>query len=167
LGYKKGRYLKFNKERYKLFDSPGKEAVAAHLNVEGLYTLPQENYMADIKALEVAERSGKVIEAEIQFHEVEIKNGWRGSWPKKFKDVRIPYRKKKLVDKYEDQVFYFWVVSGDLQSAWKIPSSAAKEEYVQECSNYYFPEGEKFFCIPVEEAELIDLKTPKGEAKNG
>ena len=35
------------------------------------------------------------------YSEVEMKNQWTGDWNPKWKEIRIPYRKYRLINKYK------------------------------------------------------------------
>ena len=39
---------------------------------------------------------------DAQLYEVEIKYAWKGEWPSSWAELRIPYRKKRLLDRWKD-----------------------------------------------------------------
>ena len=95
-------------------------------------------------------------------YEVEIKYSWKGTWPPTWKEIRIPYRKKSLIDKwkkeYPDALFTFLVFRNDCKQAWHIDANILVDCEVKEVSNKNVRKGEKFFHINVEDACLIDIK---------
>ena len=95
-------------------------------------------------------------------YEVEIKYSWKGTWPSTWKEIRIPYRKKRLVDKwkkeYPDALFTFLVFRNDCKQAWHIDANILLDCEVKEVSNRNIRKGEKFFHINVEDACLIEVE---------
>ena len=96
-----------------------------------------------------------------QLYEVEIKYIWQGEWPDHWKEVRIPHRKKRLLDKWQNQCpeaeFMFIVFRGDCKKAWKIDAHVLLTCEVKEVANRNVTQGELFYHIPVIQAELIDI----------
>jgi hypothetical protein len=102
----------------------------------------------------------KVVTEIHHLYEVEIKYSWKGTWPSTWKEIRIPYRKKRLVDKwkkeYPDALFTFLVFRNDCKQAWHIDANILVDCEVKEVSNRNIRKGEKFFHINVEDACLIN-----------
>ena len=83
---------KFRPQAYKENDSLGKNTIIDYLKNNGHTILDrEENYSFDIKS----EKDGNQY-----FSEVEMKNQWTGDWNPSWTDIRIPYRKHKLINKY-------------------------------------------------------------------
>jgi hypothetical protein len=86
---------------------------------------------------------------------VEIKFSWKGDWPVDWEEIRIPYRKKKLLD---NSNLTFYILRADCKQAWEIPATILSTlATVKEVSNRYVRKGEKFFHIPVEHATLLNI----------
>ena len=141
------KYKPFDRNLYALADEKGKGVVSYLLEKEGhSITSTKENYKCDI----ITEKDGTVYNSE-----VEIKFSWKEIWPDSWEEIRIPYRKKKLLDK-ENLTFY--VLRADCKQAWKIDADVLRNKAtVKEASNRYVRSGEKFFHIPVKHALLIDM----------
>jgi hypothetical protein len=96
------------------------------------------------------------------YSEVEMKNQWTGDWNPKWAEIRIPYRKYKLVNRYKemqgDKTYCnFYVIRNDCEQAWRIKDfqltkECAKEIWLANARRY-----EYFFHIPYGEAELVQL----------
>ena len=94
-------------------------------------------------------------------YEVEVKYAWKGEWPESWTEIRIPHRKKRLLDKwqkeYPNALFTFMVFRDDCEKAWHIDAKVLLDCEVKEAYNKNISKGEKFFHIPVERANLIDI----------
>ena len=89
--------------------------------------------------------------------ETEIKYAWEGEWPTHWIDVRIPYRKQKLLDRI-DKNLTFYVLRSDLKETWVIPDFTIKKyAVIKEMPNRYVPKGEKFFFIPADKIHKVLL----------
>ena len=125
-------YRKFQPQSYKENDSKGKIAITSEKN------------------------------GCLYYSEVEMKNQWTGDWNPSWTDIRIPYRKHKLINKYTqvqgDKTFCnFYIIRRDCQKAWRIKDyqltkECAKEIWLSNAGRY-----EHFFHIPYQEAELVNL----------
>jgi hypothetical protein len=92
-----------------------------------------------------------------------MKNQWTGDWNPKWEEIRIPYRKYRLINKYknvESNNTYcnFYVIRSDCKQAWRIKDfqltkECAKEIWLANARRY-----EHFFHIPYTEAELVEIK---------
>ena len=89
--------------------------------------------------------------------EVEIKYSWKGEWPPSWEDVRIPHRKKRLIDKKGEENITFCVLNSMCNQAWEIPGSVVAGAEVVEVSNKFVPKGELFYSIFVSQAKKIFL----------
>ena len=145
-----GKTKRFNRELYNRTDGLAKEAIQKYLkknNHEIITT--KENYSCDIESLSE--------DGTLCFSEAEIKFSWAEEWPKTWEDVRIPYRKQKLLDKIEKDLT-FYVLRADCKEAWAIPDTVMKEHAtVVEVPNRYVPKGEKFFSIPINHIHIITI----------
>ena len=84
------KYKSFDKKRYELNDTKGKNCITRFLKSIG-HTVqePIETMRMDLES---------VYKDTTYYHEVEMKHMWSGEWPEIWLDVHIPYRKKKLID---------------------------------------------------------------------
>ena len=96
------------------------------------------------------------------FYEVEVKYTWKEEWPDNWKELRIPYRKQRLLDKwqkeYPNSLLTFVVFNNDCTKAWHVDANVVLESEVKEASNRYVKKGEMFFHIPVDQAYVVDMK---------
>ena len=93
--------------------------------------------------------------------EVEIKYSWRGEWPESWEEIRIPERKRRLLDKWQEEcpedVLTFVVFRNDCLEAWHIDGHTLLECEIREAANRNIQNGEKFFHIPTYDAYLMDM----------
>jgi len=137
----------FSRTLYNKSDKTAKDILKAYLNRSGHSLLDdEENYHADLETKKDGKR---------YFHEAEIKYAWNGEWPLHWDEIRIPFRKQRLLDKYQDHSLIFYVISGDEERFWKIPATILRSCEVREASNRYIDKGEKFFHIPVSKAIMV------------
>ena len=147
-------YRKFQPQSYEENDSKAKTAIKSYLESNGHTILDmKEDYSFDIKS----EKNGGMY-----FSEVEMKNQWTGDWNPKWTEIRIPYRKFKLVNKYKEMqgdntYCNFFVIRQDAAQAWRIKDFQLTEECVKEIWLVNARRKEYFFHIPYTEAELINL----------
>ena len=96
------------------------------------------------------------------YSEVEMKNQWKGEWNPNWSDVRVPYRKHRLINKYtqvqDDKTFCnFYIIRRDCQQAWRVKDYQLTKECVKEIWLSNAGRYEHFFHIPYQEAELVNL----------
>jgi len=144
---------KFRKDVYDRVNEPSKEALIKILEREGHSVVSsKEDYYSDL----VTTKDGQTY-----YHEVERKAQWKGDWPNWWKEVRIPGRKRRLVQKYKDNLdnLYFVVFNNTYDKAWRIKGTQMTDDCIQKPSgpNYRMPENETFYHIPYTEAELVTL----------
>jgi hypothetical protein len=144
-------YSRFSKVEYERCDPTAKGILVDYLNRRDVYTNAKETKGVDIKGIILTGGRNKRV-----FYECEIKKGWTGDWPKRFKTVDIPYRKNRLIGIHGTTNFFFWVISGDLKYAWEIKAKDMTEEFTGE-KYTRFAGTEKFFQIPLELCRLIKL----------
>ena len=147
-------YRKFQPQSYEENDSKAKTAITSYLESNGHTILDmKEDYSFDIKS----EKNGGMY-----YSEVEMKNQWTGDWNPKWTEIRIPYRKFKLVNKYKEMqgnntYCNFYVIRQDAAQAWRIKDFQLTKECVKEIWLANARRKEYFFHIPYTEAELINL----------
>ena len=147
-------YRKFQPQSYEENDSKAKTAIKSYLESNGHTILDmKEDYSFDIKS----EKNGGMY-----YSEVEMKNQWTGDWNTNWTEIRIPYRKFKLVNKYKEMqgnntYCNFYVIRQDAAQAWRIKDFQLTEDCVKEVWLANARRKEYFFHIPYTEAELINL----------
>ena len=142
------RRKKFSQKLYDEADRKAKDIMRSYLESEGYSLLDdEEKYSCDIE--------GK----DGQGWEVEIKYSWGREWPSSWRDVRIAYRKKKLLESKGSENITFYVLNSMCKEAWEIPGQAVSEAEVVEVSNKFIPRGELFYSIPISKARKISIDT--------
>ena len=141
----------FNRALYEAYDTKAKDALIAYLlKKDHVLVNTEENYHVDV----ISQKHGYTY-----FNEAEVKVAWDGDWPEHWKEIRIPERKQRLLDKYqgENGVLNFYVFRKDLKQAWRIRDYLLTKESLAEAKGRYIRKGELFFHIPFTDAELIIL----------
>ena len=141
----------FNRALYEAYDTKAKDALIAYLLKKGhVLVNTEENYHVDV----ISQKHGFTYS-----NEAEVKVAWDGDWPEHWKEIRIPERKQRLLDKYqgENGVLNFYVFRKDLKEAWRIRDYLLTKESLAEAKGRYIRKGELFFHIPFTDAELIIL----------
>ncbi len=152
---KNAYYRKFQYKSYRENDNKAKNAIVNYLKINGHDILStDENYSFDI-------RSKK--DEVMYYFEVEMKNQWVGDWNPLWKEIRIPHRKIKLVNKFRqlnssECVFNFYILRNDCNYAWKINESQMTQDSIKEIWLSNAKRSEHFFHIPYTEAKLINIK---------
>jgi len=142
------RRKKFSQELYDKSDRKAKDIMRSYLESEGHSLLKdEERYSCDIE--------GK----DGQGWEVEIKYSWKKEWPSSWRDVRIAYRKKRLLERKGADNITFYVLNSMCEEAWEITGQAVSEAEVIEVSNSLIPRGELFYSIPISKANKISVDT--------
>ena len=147
---------KFDRQSYIANDERAKKAIVSYLVANKFTDIEaKEDYFFDVSAKK----------DKNYFFEVEVKNQWGSSWNPSWKEVRIPERKRRLIDKknkeYPDHDLYFVVFNTDCTQAWFIKDDTVSSSTVgtiQNSKRVGEPHlKEPFFHIPTEEAKLITL----------
>ena len=147
---------KFDVYSYMENDARAKEAIVSYLTANKFTDIEaKEDYYFDVSAKKDKD----------YFFEVEIKNQWGSSWNPNWKEVRIPERKRRLIEKknkeYPDHDLYFVVFNTDCTQAWFIKDETVSKSDVgtiQNSRRVGEPHlKEPFFHIPTEEARLVTL----------
>ena len=137
---------KFSQELYDKADHKAKDLIRSYLQREGHALLgDEEKYACDIE--------GK----DGQGWEVEIKYSWKEDWPSSWRDVRIAYRKKKLLERKGADNLTFYILNSICKEAWEVSGQTVSESEVVEVSNRFVPRGELFYSIPVSKARKISI----------
>ena len=137
---------KFSQELYDKADGKAKDLIRSYLQREGHALLDdEEKYACDIE--------GK----DGQGWEVEIKYSWKEDWPSSWRDVRIAYRKKRLLERKGADNITFYILNSMCKEAWEISGQTVSEAEVVEVSNRFVPRGELFYSIPISKARKISI----------
>ena len=149
-----GPRKQFDRALYEVADRDAKQATLKYIkdmNYTTIDTTERKDFDIICKATENIHH----------LYGVEVKYSWKGEWNPSWKEVRIPYRKNRLLLKwkkeYPDALFTFIVWRNDCKQAWHIDANILVDCEVKEVSNRNIREGEKFFHIPVEDACLIKV----------
>tara|TARA_E500000305_G_C3909688_1_gene182780 strand:- start:219 stop:647 length:429 start_codon:yes stop_codon:yes gene_type:complete len=135
-------------------DERAKKAIVSYLVANKFTDIEaKEDYYFDVSAKKDKD----------YFFEVEVKNQWGSSWNPSWKEVRIPERKRRLIDKknkeYPDHDLYFVVFNTDCSQAWFIKDDTVSSSTVgtiQNSRRVGEPHlKEPFFHVPTEQAKLI------------
>lgn len=138
----------FDRDLYEKHDNPAKKALVDVLESKGHRVMSvAENYYADV----VTEYDGSTY-----YSEAEVKTAWKDDWPTHWAEIRIPERKKRLLQKYNSKV-NFYVFSSDLKKCWLIKGSQMTDDTIRQAFGRNIHKGERFFHIPYTEAELITV----------
>jgi hypothetical protein len=146
----------FSKDEYDKADTPAKKQMLGWLghNIPDLITDSEENFGFDIRGYLDSSSSN-------HFYEVEVKWGWKGDWPESWKELRIPHRKKRLLDKWQKDFrnadLTFVVFRGDFKRAWHVPGDVLLESEVKEAYNKNIAKGEKFFHVRTDLIYQVDM----------
>lgn len=141
----------FNKSWYDKYDNVAKQTLVQHLQEKGHAVGDvKEDYNVDVVSTK---------EDYTYFNEAEVKRAWKGDWPTHWAEIRIPERKKRLVEMYKKEkgVLNFYVFRADLKQVFRIKDTSLTPDRLKEAVGRYIREGEKFFHVPYTEAELINL----------
>jgi hypothetical protein len=142
----------FSKSLYEAYDAPAREALVGYLEGKGHTIVSnEENYNVDV----VSQKEGFTY-----FNEAEVKTAWKGDWPTHWEEIRLPERKKRLLDKHTPDMFNvlnFYIFRPDFKQAWRIKDTQLTQDSLKEAKGRYIQKGEKFFHIPYTQAELIIL----------
>jgi hypothetical protein len=147
------RTKKFDRELYNKSDALTKGAMGTWLENEGYVSIDdKENYGVDITCERLKTK---------YYFETEVKYGWKDEWPDTWKEIRIPYRKKKIIDKWiregAEGYLTFVVFRKDCKQAWFMDGHVVNESSVRSIDTRYLSD-EKFYHIEVNKATLKDME---------
>ena len=152
----------FDKELYNKADSTAKKAMIEWLDKNNYINIDDKETMSFDLVCNRIEHDISHVEPKKYFYEVEIKYSWKGEWPEGWTEIRIPYRKHKLVDRWANHFIYddliFVIFRNDCKQAWHISGDVVSKSKVKEVSNRKVNKGEKFFHINIKDAKLVDMK---------
>ena len=119
----------FDKALYDVADTKAKKHMVGWLKEQGYTNIAtNETYYFDIICT--------VDDLPRLLYEVEIKYSWKGDWPDSWREIRIPERKRRLLDKWKeespDDVLTFVVFRDDCKKAWHIDGATLLECEVKE-----------------------------------
>lgn len=136
---------------YQAFDESARQTLVTYLEGKG-HTIVnnEENYGVDV----VSQRGGYTY-----FNEAEVKTGWKSDWPVEWREIRIPERKQRLLNKHEDESGFlnFYIFRSDFKQVWRIKDTLLTPDSLREAKGRFIRKGELFFHIPYAQAELIQL----------
>lgn len=141
----------FSRALYDAYDAPAKDTLVKYLESAGHeITNTDENYYVDVVSTK---------KDYTYFNEAEVKLAWSGNWPTDWKDIRIPERKGRLLEKYEGEkgVLNFYIFRKDMKQAWRIKDTSLTPDRLREAHGRNILKGEQFYHIPYTEAELVNL----------
>jgi len=144
---------KFDKNLYNQYDSLAKDVMSNWLLSNGYKDInTEETYGVDI----VCKNKDNV---ECYF-ETEIKIGWHDHWPESWKEIRIPYRKRRLIDKWTKEGSHgnltFVIFNKHLDQAWFMDGAMVNKCDVKPVDNRRSA-NELFFHIKVPDAKLVKV----------
>ncbi len=150
-----GKRKPFDKALYDVADKAAKEATLKYIKDMNYTTIDT----SERKDFDIICKATKDVH---HLYEVEVKYSWKGTWNPSWREIRIPYRKSRLLAKwkaqYPDALFTFIVWRNDCKQAWHIDANILFDCEVKEVSNRNIKEGEKFFHILVKDACLIEVE---------
>ena len=150
---------RFDRALYNQADTAAKDAIIEWLRKKDYININDKETMSfDIVCNRVQDTDDEPIK---YFFEVEIKYSWKGEWPEDWEEIRIPYRKHKLIDRWVSQFIYddltFVIFRNDCKQAWFIPGDVVSKSKVKEVSNRNVSKGENFYHINIKDADLVDI----------
>ena len=149
---------KFDKGSYDKNDNKAKNAMIKFLKSRNFKQIQaEENYYFDLSAVNKDNKK--------YFFEVEMKNQWHNNWNPLWKEIRIPERKKRLINKWKKEhpknPLFFVVFNKFCSKAWFIKGITVDNSYVgtiQNSKRIGSPHlKEPFFHIPIEKAKLVNI----------
>jgi|TARA_R110000824_G_scaffold365744_2_gene554292 hypothetical protein len=145
---------KFDKNLYNQYDSLAKDVMSQWLLSKGYKDInTEETYGVDVVCKDKDD-------VECYF-ETEVKTGWRDYWPESWKEIRIPYRKRRLIDKWTRGGCHgnltFVIFNKHLDQGWFMDSKIVNESTIKPVDNRRSA-NELFFHIKVPDAKLVKMK---------
>ena len=146
---------KFDQELYNKSDPLSNGIMVRWLDLNGYKHIEsKEDYKVDIVCMK---------DGIPAYFETEIKYSWVRQWPNDWMEIRIPYRKKKIVDKWvrdgSKGPLTFIIFRSDCKQAWFINGLAVRNSKVDTLNTKYTTH-EKFYHIDVNDANLINMEKP-------
>jgi hypothetical protein len=149
---------KFDKELYDKANPLSNGVMAAWLERNGYDSIDlKETYGVDITCTKNNLLTGKTP----YFFETEIAYIWKKEWPNVWMFIHIPYRKKKIIDKWvkdgSDGILTFVQFKNDCKQAWFIDGQVVRDAPIKTIDTKY-TRNEKFFNIDINDAHMINMK---------
>jgi hypothetical protein len=146
--------ITFDRDAYNKYDALSKDVMSDWLlrnQYKGIDT--KETYGVDIIC-----KDKDNIEC---YFETELKRGWYDTWPKSWKNIRIPYRKKKIIDKWMREgslgSLTFVQFNEDLNYAWFMNGDTVHKSEVKPVDTFR-KAAELFYHIKLPDAKLVTIK---------
>ena len=145
--------IKFDRNLYNQYDTLTKNVMSYWLISEGYKDInTEETYGVDVVCKDK-------LGLECYF-ETEIKTSWRDHWPESWKEIRIPYRKHKLIDKWTKEgclgPLTFVIFNKSLDQAWFMDGVMVNKCNVKPVNNRRSA-NELFYHIKVSDAKLVKI----------
>ena len=149
---------KFDLKSYNDNDERAKQAIITYLHKNNYLNIEdKEDFYFDV----IASKENK-----FTFFEVEIKNQWWNNWNTAWKEIRIPERKRRLIQKWRNEFpnynLTFVIFNTNCSKAWFIDGDTVAQAPVgtiQNSKRIGAPHlKEPFFHIPIEQASLTIIK---------
>ena len=145
--------MKFDQELYNKADPLSNGVMESWLKRNGYSNVDlKETYGVDITCKK---------DSVPAFFETEIKYSWVRQWPNEWMEVRIPYRKHKIVDKWirngSKGTLTFIVFRSDCKQAWFIDGLTVKNSRIAKLNTKYTT-NEEFYHIDVNDAHIINME---------
>lgn len=140
----------FDVELYKQNDRKARDTIIVHLMNNELYVRDNEDkYGPDLEVFTGYRVSHYV--------EVEVKQAWNTGHTFPFPTIQLPERKAKFINSRARKHTEFWILSKDLKFACIIADKVVMDSPLVEVSNKYVASGERFYQIPIENCNIIEL----------
>jgi len=146
-----GKRKPFDRKLYNEVNDLSIKAVKKYLIAAGhTITSTKEKYTADIES---------TYKGKEYLTEAEVKLVWDTEWPTHWWNVRVPERKKKLLEQAEKEgkVLTFLYLNKSFTKAWKIAGDTVRECPLEEVPNRFVPKGEYFYIVPITKATMVNL----------
>jgi|TARA_R110001583_G_scaffold40262_8_gene128764 hypothetical protein len=146
-----GKRKPFDRKLYNEVNDLSIKAVKKYLTDSGhTITSTKEKFTADIES---------TYKGKEYLTEAEVKLVWDKEWPSNWCNVRVPERKRKLLEQAEKEgkILTFLYLNKSFTKAWKIDGETVKDCSLEEVPNRFVPKGEYFYIVPVEKATMVNL----------
>ena len=145
--------IKFDRNLYNKYDTLTKNVMSYWLISEGYKDInTEETYGVDVVCKDKDD-------VECYF-ETEVKTGWHDHWPESWKEIRIPYRKRRLVDRWAREgslgSLTFVVFNKHLDQAWFMDGAMVNKCEIKPVDNRRSA-NVLFFLIKVADAKLVKV----------
>ena len=149
---------KFDEELYKRSDPLTNGIMNRWLIRNGYTNIDlKETYGVDITCTKNNPLTGKTL----CFFETEISYTWKNKWPNVWMYIHIPYRKKKIIDKWvkngSEGILTFVMFKNDCKQAWSIDGQVVRDAPIKIIDTKY-TRNEKFFNIDINDAHMVNMK---------